>query len=74
MMNTHLKNIKEVRAYVEDARASADSGDYETAHDIEDMLYIALLTEIANGKCPDPKQYAKEALESQKLEFPRWCA
>lgn len=74
MMNTPLKSIKEVRAYVEDVRASADGGDYEAAHDIEDMLYIALLTEIANGKCPDPKQYAKEALETQKLEFPRWCA
>ena len=69
-----LKSIKEVRAYVEDARASADSGDYETAHSIEDTLYTTLLTEIANGKCPDPKQYAKEALEIQKLGFPRWCA
>lgn len=69
-----LKSIKEVRAYVEDVRASADGGDYEAAHDIEDTLYIALLTEIANGKCHDPKQCAKEALETQKLEFPRWCA
>lgn len=73
-MNTPLKSIKEVRAYVEDVRASADGGDYEAAHSIEDMLYTTLLTEIANGKCPDPKQYAKEALEIQKLEFPRWCA
>lgn len=67
-----LKSIKAVRAYVEDVRESANGGDYEAAHDIEDMLYITLLTEIANAKCPDPKRYAKEALETQKLEFPRW--
>ena len=28
----------------------------EAAHSIEDTLYTTLLTEIANGKCPDPKQ------------------
>lgn len=49
-MNTSLKSIKEVRAYVEDVRASADGGDYEVAHSIEDTLYTTLLAEIANGK------------------------
>lgn len=54
------------------AKAAA-AGDAESAHDLEDKLFVDVLTEIAKGE-GDAAELAKAALRSRELEFPRWCA
>jgi hypothetical protein len=49
-------------------------GDPEGAHSREDDLYLQLLTAIANGKCENPALCAKIAIQTQELDFARWCA
>ncbi len=50
------------------------SGDAEIAHGREDNLYLNLLLAISRGECKDPKTCAAIAIETQAIEFPRWCA
>jgi hypothetical protein len=46
--------------------------DPEAAHSIEDDLYLALLTMVAQGKIVQP--LAEVAVTSQQIPFSRWCA
>ena len=48
-------------------------GDPEAAHSYEDRLYNIVLKIIAIG-APNAKELAKAALETNKINFPRWCA
>jgi len=61
--------IDEVRERVDDIRHGA--GDDETAHGMEDNLYIDVLEAIANG-AGNPEKLAAEALKTQEIEFYRW--
>jgi hypothetical protein len=49
-------------------------GDPEAAHGEEDDMHVAILQAIANNTCDDPAKCAKVALETERIEFPRWCA
>lgn len=48
--------------------------DEEKCHASEDHLYEEVLTSIVCGDCVDPKALAALALETKRLDFPRWCA
>lgn len=41
---------------------------------LEDELYLKVLRGIADGTCEDPQQVAKEAIKTQNISFPRYCA
>ena len=47
--------------------------DFEGAHSEEDNLYRDVLMSIVAGS-PHPQQLAIEALRSQQIHFPRYCA
>ena len=63
---------EDVRKAVDDISAMQE--DYEIAHEREDALYLRLLEAIAKGECKDPAACAAIAIETQKIEFGRWCA
>ncbi len=49
--------------------------DDEAAHSKEDALWAKVLMAIADERCDDPASHcAGEALNTQKLNFARWCA
>ena len=52
-------------------RSAADD---ESAHGMEDNLFRAVLSAIAEDRCDDPKQCAALALTSEEIDFARWCA
>lgn len=66
-------NVERVRARIADIAKEAKNGDSERAHSREDKLFEDVLQAIADG-CEAPSVLAREALESIKLDFPRWCA
>lgn len=49
------------------------SGDPESAHSLEDDLWRDVLQAIADG-APNAAGLAREALKTQDISFPRWCA
>ncbi len=49
-------------------------GDDESAHGMEDDLYLDLLKSIAGGSCDDPSGCAALAIQSKDIDFCRWCA
>jgi hypothetical protein len=63
--------LKEVRIRIRAIRSA--SGDAEVQHSIMGTLYVDTLKAIADGH-KNPKRLASEALEAQKIPFPRWCA
>lgn len=46
--------------------------DPEWLHSLEDDLYGYVLTAVANGH-PDSQALAQMALETQQMNFERWC-
>ncbi len=50
------------------------SADYESAHGFEDALHQRVLQSIASGKCDNPVTFARAALKTKKIDFPRFCA
>lgn len=64
--------VEQVRERVAEIEASV--GDDETAHGMEDRLYLDLLRAIAEGRCADPAACAAEAIKADELDFARWCA
>jgi len=61
----------EVEARVERIRAMA--GDDEAAHGAEDSLRRDVLLAIAGG-ARNARALARTALETEEIEFARWCA
>nr|MDF9458028.1 hypothetical protein [Bacillus pumilus] len=61
--------VDEVKERVDDIRHGVS--DDETAHGMEDDLYIDVLEAIANG-ADNPEKLAAEALKTQEIEFYRW--
>lgn len=47
--------------------------DHESLHSMEDDLRADVLRAIANGS-PDAVELARIALETDDLDFSRWCA
>ena len=64
--------IEEVKRRV--AEIASCSGDPEAAHSMEDDLHRDVLRVIADRSCKDPAAFAKAALATLALDFPRWCA
>ncbi|MFW0909667.1 hypothetical protein [Bacillus altitudinis] len=64
--------VDDVMKRVEDIRQVAEAEDDETAHGMEDELYIDVLGAIVNG-ADDPEKLAAEALKTLEIEFSRWC-
>ena len=56
------------------AAIKACVGDPEVAHALEDGLRNDLLKAIAKGKVSDPAAAAWAALETNGIDFPRWCS
>lgn len=63
---------EQVKARVEAIRAMAD--DDEMAHSAEDGLRDDVLRYIAEHSPIDAAQLAAIALETDDIEFARWCA
>ncbi len=64
---------------VQDVVARVDAvyryrSDDETAHQVEDDLYVDVLKAIAAGQCEDPSGCAAAALKTQDICFARWYA
>lgn len=65
--------VDDVKERVERIRADARD-DFEEAHAREDELYQAVLHYIV-AEAPSPyREVALEALKSQDIQFPRYCA
>lgn len=67
--------VEELRARVEDIRkVGEDDMDSEEAHAMEDNMRADLLRYIA-ASAPEPfAELARVALETDAIEFERWCA
>ena len=50
------------------------SGDYESAHHKEDVLYAHILEAIAAGTIENAPECARIALTTQSIDFERHCA
>lgn len=64
-------NLKEVKEAVNDIKESVV--DFEGAHGSEDDLYEAVLKEVVFGN-PEAKEMARIALQTKKINFPRYCS
>jgi hypothetical protein len=63
-----------VRRCVEDLRRLGGPGaDHEGCHAMEDDIWRDVLRAIADG-APNPAELARAALETNGIEFERWCA
>ena len=49
------------------------AGDYETAHSMEDELYLDFVRHIASGQS-QYRAVAEEILKTRKFDFARHCA
>lgn len=72
MESYKIKRVNEVKKWVDSIKDSRR--DFEAAHVLEDELYLKILRGIAAGTCEDPQQVAKEAIKTQDINFPRYCA
>lgn len=50
------------------------AGDDESAHAEEDNLYHAFVAAVAKGPDKELAELAEIILETEKIEFARWCA
>jgi len=50
------------------------TGDPERAHEEEDKLYKDVLNYLSVYAEHDLAMIAAEALKTQRIDFPRWCA
>lgn len=50
------------------------SNDNERAHGLEDGLRLDFITFISNGGAKDIKQKAALVLQTEDMDFSRWCA
>lgn len=64
-----IDDVKKLVAEIDAAKA-----DYETAHSMEDHLYLKVLGAIALGKAESAAELAAEALKAADLDFPRYTA
>lgn len=64
-----VEKVKELVKAVKDQSTE----DYESAHSLEDKLYISVLKDISKGN-PDAVKLAQAALVANKIKFPRWYA
>jgi hypothetical protein len=63
-----------VQEVVDRVQAIGPDPDPEAAHWDEDNLWWEVLSAIATGECEDPVLLATAALETRRLDFPRWYA
>ena len=63
-----LEEIQTQLKYLEDGKK-----DPEVAHSQRDYLWECVLEAIVEG-AENPKELAEEALKSEEIDFPRWCA
>jgi len=66
--------VQDIAALTEVIRKTAEQGDYEVAHGMEDTMLVKVLTAIANGQGDSPYLLARAALQSQRITFARHCA
>lgn len=66
-----MMTVDEVIARVNEIAACA--GDDEAAHGMEDRLRADVLRAIVDGS-PRPEALAAAALQTDIIEFARWCA
>lgn len=65
--------VDDARAWVARIRDVAD--DAESAHGMEDALWVEVLRTIASGATERPSGLALAALATLEIDFPRWwCA
>lgn len=73
-MDEKYLTLAEVREAVKSIEALI--WDYESAHSLEDELYVKVLRAIAAGGLSEGHgaALAEEALKVRELDFARWCA
>jgi hypothetical protein len=67
-----IRSIHDVRALI--SRIGEESDDDESAHAMEDGLYLGVLIAIADGltAMDSPEDVAREALKAREISFSRW--
>jgi hypothetical protein len=65
--------LDEIKEVLEKIERTAEEKDFETAHCLEDGLYIDVLTAIADGAA-NAQELAKEALKAAEMKHTRWYA
>ena len=65
-------NLNVIKNRVKEIKAIAAT-DPESAHSKEDDLYADIIATLASGG-KVTREMAQEALKTQKMDFPRWCA
>jgi hypothetical protein len=64
--------LSDVRQRVLTISWADEGGDHENAHCEEDALLREVLVFIASGDCPDPADFAEEALRANERKNARW--
>jgi hypothetical protein len=64
--------VEKVRETI--VRINDMAGDDEAAHSLEDKLHHDVLEAIAAGKCENPRELAREVIQTKNIQFSRWCA
>lgn len=70
--NTTIYTESAVRAWNDRIREMCH--DDEMAHSEEDRMRESVLRAIADGRAIEPAKCAAAALESDQIDFARWCA
>lgn len=64
----------EARQRIEDIKAHVHANRFDSAHSMEDELWMDVLKAFADGTTDDPAALARIALETFDIEFPHWYA
>jgi hypothetical protein len=69
-----VKTVEDAQQIV--ARIGVRAADWESAHGLEDELYVAVLQAIASGRLfgDEAVELAQAALKSKQFDFPRYCS
>jgi len=65
-------DLKEIKLRVKDIEK--EKYDDETAHSLEDQLYQDFVDHIAKTGNDEQKKMARAILQTNKIDFARWCA
>ena len=66
--------VADVYEYID--RITRSAPDYEAQHAIEDAMHVDVLKAISHGSLDGdlPDELAHAALQSEDIDFPRYCA
>ena len=68
------QNLETYQVRDEIDKIAANADDPERAHAMADALHERVLRAIADGCTGDPAVLASIALDTEEIEFSRWCS